>query len=1005
MTYSITAGNSAGHFDINGTTGEITVSATGEGNLSGPYVLTRFDSTANTTQQITVNILADVTTVDATHPLTRTRGATTFSLPFDRRANCCEFADGSIGVKLETGLKLNTPTPVQAQRSVLGYNGIAATKWVDGSHLIRGRASWTGIQSLDERHGNFSTAGHPTYPLTLQAGDRLIFAKSLDDPGINAQSRWTCWHSGLILTVVDELPTEIVYRPALFGSETSFASAYIPQFDIADLPALATPTLLDMDGAAVTFDSAFNAGDRAEFNYDPLSAFGLQRFDDSPHSGYEGWQTTFDSCNNVSPANNFAYAWWVAPIMLFLRGRLSGASDALKHRAADMVAQHALDWRGLMQSERAAGISSFSPGGAHGGHHSLRGICQTLGAWVLDKAGATSEASDIYGLIYDDAPTIDGLTMVSDINRVHLINNKRINSGNRSTSSWHNWEIVVGTAATAPGTEIHLGTTNFYTGANRCYYESQGSDRIVGEILGATFKITERSGIDVTEPQIFRIVDTNFTRASYTGSGGDRWVVEPSFTKAGVTPPVSGDKITFVISDEELAWCTAKYSGDLVGHIGVSNYGTPWQEDYFEGRMKQSINDSYYALSTATMSVGFLALYGLTGGLWSGQAQTGITAVQTLGWAVERMRQLGTTPWSLFEGAISALETGNRAASLEALYRHYIHGDAGKRANTFYLGAVQTPLLSNATATETGETTADLSVDVSLSWTGTTYCVVTTSATPPSSAQIQAGQNHAGAAATFDDSVAVTAAGTKAFSATGLTAGTTYYAYFAHVDAENGSSAVASSGSFETESAGPTPLAEFLFAGGNDTSNDANTGSDTAYVFGWEGTETYTDALDANSVSRGWTPLMTDPRTTAPNIVRANAWRLKSQFTVEVWFRIVSGSGGGNPYLMNTPNWNARIVGADFWFSLTALGGTTHTITAAVSHSDNVWRKYKLRWNGTTGLMEVYVNDTLLVSGTHPTTAPTTTMTNTGDDLKFGWFFGGDVNGSLDDFKYWEEIV
>jgi len=65
--------------------------------------------------------------------------------------------------------------------------------------------------------------------------------------------------------------------------------------------------------------------------------------------------------------------------------------------------------------------------------------------------------------------------------------------------------------------------------------------------------------------------------------------------------------------------------------------------------------------------------------------------------------------------------------------------------------------------------------------TGTFYWVLTTSATPPSIAQVKAGQDHLGAAAD-SGSKTVTAAGSQNDSATGLASSTTYYPYFVHTN-------------------------------------------------------------------------------------------------------------------------------------------------------------------------------------------------------------------------------
>lgn len=112
------------------------------------------------------------------------------------------------------------------------------------------------------------------------------------------------------------------------------------------------------------------------------------------------------------------------------------------------------------------------------------------------------------------------------------------------------------------------------------------------------------------------------------------------------------------------------------------------------------------------------------------------------------------------------------------------------------------PVLSNATAAATGQTTADLTVDTDESG-GTLFWVVTQSATPPSGAQVAAGQDETGAAAVASGSQAVSAAGMQSIAggATGLAAGTAYWAYFAQDDAAANRSAVAASSSFATDAA------------------------------------------------------------------------------------------------------------------------------------------------------------------------------------------------------------
>ncbi len=107
------------------------------------------------------------------------------------------------------------------------------------------------------------------------------------------------------------------------------------------------------------------------------------------------------------------------------------------------------------------------------------------------------------------------------------------------------------------------------------------------------------------------------------------------------------------------------------------------------------------------------------------------------------------------------------------------------------------PVLTLMSATQTGQTTASLSVTTDHTG-GTLYTVVSTSATPPTATQIKAGQDQSGSAAPYAGSNASPVSGSNAFSATGLTANTTYYAYFLHHDSFGLDSTVYASSSTTT---------------------------------------------------------------------------------------------------------------------------------------------------------------------------------------------------------------
>lgn len=133
------------------------------------------------------------------------------------------------------------------------------------------------------------------------------------------------------------------------------------------------------------------------------------------------------------------------------------------------------------------------------------------------------------------------------------------------------------------------------------------------------------------------------------------------------------------------------------------------------------------------------------------------------------------------------------------------------------------PVLSSASDTTTGVTTADLGVTTDEA-NGTLYAVVTTSATPPSKAQVKAGQNHAGAAAAYAGNQAISSTGAKTFSATGLSGSTAYYAHFMHEDAKGNQSAVASGDGFTTNTAVDTTAPVLS------SPTDTQTGETTAQI-------------------------------------------------------------------------------------------------------------------------------------------------------------------------------
>lgn len=107
-------------------------------------------------------------------------------------------------------------------------------------------------------------------------------------------------------------------------------------------------------------------------------------------------------------------------------------------------------------------------------------------------------------------------------------------------------------------------------------------------------------------------------------------------------------------------------------------------------------------------------------------------------------------------------------------------------------------VLTSPAGSNTGQTTASLSVSTNQSG-GTLYWVVSTSATPPSAAQILLGEDSSGSTSAAHGNQVVSASGSQTAGATGLTAGTTYYAYFMHQNLGALNSNVAAASSFNTQ--------------------------------------------------------------------------------------------------------------------------------------------------------------------------------------------------------------
>lgn len=148
--------------------------------------------------------------------------------------------------------------------------------------------------------------------------------------------------------------------------------------------------------------------------------------------------------------------------------------------------------------------------------------------------------------------------------------------------------------------------------------------------------------------------------------------------------------------------------------------------------------------------------------------------------------------------------TGLTAATL--YYGHWVQDDpSSNESNVVNSSSFTTdaaadttaPTLSGFTDTETSDTTATLAATTDET-NGTAFWALTSTSTPPSSAQIIAGSG-GGIVAAGSQAVSTTSI---SINVTGLTAETTYYGHLVHRDASLNVSSVATGNGFTTEAAG-----------------------------------------------------------------------------------------------------------------------------------------------------------------------------------------------------------
>jgi hypothetical protein len=264
-----------------------------------------------------------------------------------------------------------------------------------------------------------------------------------------------------------------------------------------------------------------------------------------------------------------------------------------------------------------------------------------------------------------------------------------------------------------------------------------------------------------------------------------------SFTKVDSTSPFYTGAVALILGSNALLFGDAVRVGAMVPDIPptlTSPTGTGGTLVCSGTVTTDEGNGTLYAVATGSATAP-TALQ-----VEAGQDHTGAAALRVVSQAVT-----STGAQTVPSGAVSA---GTR-------YLHYMHSDAAGNRSAVVSSAAFTvsaggdttpPTLTSPTGA--GGTLVCSGTVTTDEGNGTLYAVATSSATAPTAVQVEAGQDHTGAAALRVVNQPVSATGVQTVPSGAVSAGTRYLHYM-HRDAAGNRSAVVSSAAF-TVGAAPT---------------------------------------------------------------------------------------------------------------------------------------------------------------------------------------------------------
>jgi hypothetical protein len=595
---------------------------------------------------------------------TQTINGQDFALTFDQTVSGVQSVDGSWLIVPPASTQVSSISPTPNQATVNIFPSGTALRWIDGAMKNIGGQASLDQHALDERFGTtslFNASLHPTFPLSVAAGDRLILSKSVAAPTLGYDADRTLWqHSAAVFTFVSALPATPCYRPSIWEVGTGNLEC-VPRVPHTSLPTLTlpgSPKLLDGTATSFNWSSAFSD------SFDSWRggvgiALQLAHYDPGIYRGIMTQQCfSRDGYNSVRGLAR-----------RLLRARVdSGLSSDDRQAIVDQAMQYIIDLHGLLATRAAGGGSDFLLATPNGGHVQVLGPVTMMLAELLRQAGQSAMAQSLYDVcVNDDTATVRGnslaLTYKSFQSTTAML--KSYTTGNRSTPTTFNSEQPL---TTANDTSITFSNTVDWASlipaggvaADRRYHFISGNVfqvKVGGTYQAPWFAIKELT----TDPTAWGSVGGNFGILGGVGDGG--------FAASGITA-ANITHVRFAVAPDAML----NFYPRPTGYNDQTNSGSIGADEKPNGistQMGCGPGGGYEGQLVGIAGKAVVLTWGLTSPLWTGTLHTTPPLQRVKDhWEFRRLR--GTTPYYYWRDYYPSYHS-----SFQALYREFLHDGNG----------------------------------------------------------------------------------------------------------------------------------------------------------------------------------------------------------------------------------------------------------------------------------------------------------------------------------------